>query len=345
MSSSHLYHLSKMKPQDQTEAGSRVKASRKNFPILQGISLYKLRLEHRGIREPHWHANAHELGYCLKGTVLINLYHTGDARSTFLVKEGDVFLIPSGALHHIENVGEGSAEILLSFSHEDPEDFDLSGTLGAFSNSVLGNTWNVKACVFESLSRSLKPSFATLRKSSLLIPEEALYATSYRYHLEASEPLLCNEGGSVRMARENVWPIAQSQAIYSLRLTNQGMREPHWHPETAELGYVRQGKGRMTILSPKGDVDTYIIEEGDIYFIPKAYPHHIENLSEQELHLLIFFDQGMPKDIGFTGSILSYSHDVLESITGSDPGFFKQLSKYDSDLFIVKKINPTDPIK
>jgi oxalate decarboxylase len=340
MTSKHLLKFSQIAPREQTEGGLRLKANKENFPILQGMSLYKLILQPRGIREPHWHANADELGYCLKGQVLINLYHTGDTKATFLVRTGDVFLIPSGALHHIENVEESPAELLLNFSHEEVEDFDLSSTLSAFSNAVLGNTWGVKKEIFLSLKRSSKSTFASLRQGPLVIPEEAHYTTPYRYGLETAQPLVTNEGGSARMARQNVWPIAQRQALYSLILTGQGMREPHWHPETAELGYVHKGEGRMSILSPNGTVDTYIMEEGDLYFIPKAYPHHIENLQSDALHLLIFFDQGMPRDIGFTGSVRSYSNEVLASATESDPAFFNLLHKYYADLFIVNKINP-----
>lgn len=342
MTSEHLFKLGQIPPDENTEGGMRFKANKKNFPILRGMSLYKLVLQPNGIREPHWHANADELGYCLKGQVLINLYHTYDTKATFLVQPGEVFLIPSGALHHIENVGEGSAELILCFSHEDTEDFNLSSTLGAFSDAVLGNTWDVKAETFQPLKRSLTSSFATLRNGPAAIPENARYNIPYRYNIEAAQPLLTNEGGSARMARENIWPIVKRQALYSLKLTGQGMREPHWHPETAELGYVEQGRGRMSILNPAGKVDTYIMEAGDIYFIPKAYPHHIENLQNDMLHLLIFFDQSMPRDIGFTGSIPSYSNEVLGSVTKTDPAFFDQLKKYYVDAFIVQKINPLD---
>ena len=129
------------------------------------MSFYKLVLQYKGLREPHWHANADEMGYCLKGQVLVNLYDPGDVKATFLVQPGDVFLIPSGALHHIENVGQEAAELIFCFSSDDVEDFNLSSTLGAFTNAVLGNTWDTKAQVFESLQRSnTNTAFAVLRE-------------------------------------------------------------------------------------------------------------------------------------------------------------------------------------
>ena len=279
MHSEHLLKLSKLAPDEKSEGGLRIKANKKSFPILHGMSLYKLVLNPHGIREPHWHANADELGYCLRGQVLVSLYNTGDTKATFLVEAGEAFFIPSGALHDIENVGETAAELILNFSHESPEDFHLSSTMGMFSDAVLGNTWNVDAKVFQELKRSLKYSFASLRKKPPIIPDDTRYSSPYRYRLEAAHPLLMNAGGSARMARHDTWPIIKRQALYSLHLTGQGMREPHWHPETAELGYIHKGKGRMSIQNPSGSVDTYMMEEGDIYFIPRAYPHHIEKIS------------------------------------------------------------------
>lgn len=342
MPSKHLFKLSQVTPQEQNPAGMRIRAHKQNFPALEGMSLYKLIMHPNGIREPHWHANADELGYCIKGQVLVNVYNTGDVRSTFIVNPGEVFLVPSGALHHIENIGQDVAELIICFSNEETEDFNLSSSIAMFSNPVLGNTWDVDASVFQSYKRPAESIFMALRSGPAEIPDYARYSSPFHYDLEGALPLLQNEGGSARMARENVWPIAQRQALYSLHLTGQGMREPHWHPETAELGYVNKGRGRMSILSPSGSVDTYVMEEGDIYFIPKAYPHHIENLQNDSLHLLIFFDQSMPRDIGFTGSIRSYSDQVLSVTTGFNQEILSKLPKYYVDSFIVMKKNPVE---
>lgn len=339
---SHLFRLSKITPQNQSEAGSRVMATKSNFPLLQGMSFYKLMLNPNAIREPHWHANADELGYCLKGQVLVSLYATGNTKAMFLVSKGEAFFIPSGSLHAIENVGEESAELILQFSHEEPEDFAISSTLGMFSDAVLGNTWGVSSQTFQPYKRSVKDVFVVKRQPGPEIPREARYTSIYRYNLDGASPLIANEGGTAKVARQDVWPILRRQALYSLMLTGKGMREPHWHPETAEMGYVQEGKGRMSILSPSGKVDTYEMNEGDIYFIPKAYPHHIENLLNTALHLQIFFDQAMPSDIGLTGSVKSYSNEVLTAVLNCPKDLFASLPTYYEDLFIVKKVNPVD---
>lgn len=338
------HHLSfhTFKPQDRSEGGYRIKATKSNFPALQNVSFYKLILHSKAIREPHWHANADELGYCLKGELLVSLYGDKNIKESFIIKEGNAFFIPSGALHSIENIGKGRAEMILQFSHEEPEDFGLSSVFGMFSNAVLGNTWNIAANHFKAIKRPLKEAFIVKLKDSTAITKDMHYTSIYQFALEESMPLTKEPGGSARVARKSVWPILKEQALYSLRLTGKGMREPHWHPSTAEMGYVAKGKGRMSILLPSGKIDTYKMQTGDIYFIPKAYPHHIENLQSSELHLLIFFDQATPQDIGFTGSVKSSSDAILSEVMHCDKEVFTKLPTYYEDLFIVKKRNPLD---
>jgi oxalate decarboxylase len=339
---SHLFRLSHEKPKKIYEGGYRLEVTKSCFPALRDMSLYKILLQPRGIREPHWHANADELGYCLKGQVLISIYGNGNKRETFLVSEGEAFFIPSGTLHALENVSEEPSELIFQFSHQEPEDFGLSSALGMFSNAVLGNTWQVSKDKFQSWKRPQEETLIAIRPDIPKVPREANYASIYRYRLKNASPLIANEGGTAQVARQDVWPILKRQALYLLELTGTGMREPHWHPETAEMGYVESGKGRMSVLSPSGDIDTYEMTEGDLYFIPRAYPHHIENLTNEQLKLAIFFDHALPGDVGFTASVKSYSDEVLAAIAKGPKDLFASLPTYYEDLFIVNKLNPLD---
>ena len=342
MPTKHLFQAANAQTQE-TAGGKRIVVNKSNFSILNGMSFYRLILYPNGVREPHWHANADELGYCLEGKVLISLYETNNIKKIFMVQQGEAFYIPSGTLHSIENMSEKTSDLILQFSHEQPEDFALSSTFGMFTNAILGNTWNTTSSYFKNLPRSTHETLISLRKNPSSYSEDALYDSPNRFNLAAIPPLINNQGGQAKLARKSVWPILKQQAIYLLDLTVQGMREPHWHPETAEMGFAHKGKGRMSILSPSGEIDTYEMNAGDIYFIPKAYPHHIENLSSKEsLNLLIFFDQIMPGDIGFTASVKSFSNEVLMASLGVSLEFFPQLPTYYEDLFIVNKINPID---
>jgi oxalate decarboxylase len=133
--------------------------------------------------------------------------------------------------------------------------------------------------------------------------------------------------------------------MFSLVITPSGMREPHWHPETAEMGYVVKGHARMTILSPSGDnkIDTYTLKAGDVYFIPRSYPHHIENIGNDDIKFLVFFDQTTPGDIGYTGTFSAYSREVLGATFQCSPSQLPNFPFYPKDLLLVKRVNPVDP--
>jgi oxalate decarboxylase len=51
-----------------------------------------------------------------------------------------------------------------------------------------------------------------------------------------------------------------------------------------------------------------------MYFIPKGYPHHIENLTNEEIRFLIFFDKTTPEDIGFTGALAAFPAELLRQL-------------------------------
>jgi oxalate decarboxylase len=309
----HSFPLSQLAPQLVTPAGSRTAVTAREFPALRGMSLYKLAIEPGCFREPHWHANADELGYCLAGEMLVTIFSTGNRHDVFRVKAGEMYLVPSGSFHSLENIGPGRLEVIAMFSHESPEDFGLSGSVGCMSAAVMGNTWGLDAPALAGLTRS---------------PEDVVF------------------GKSDGLARGDQWPALRTQSMFSLRLGGKGMREPHWHPETAEMGYVRAGRSRMTIKSPSGgagSVDTFELVPGDLYFIPKGYPHHIENLGADELHFLIFFDRAVGEDIGYTGGIPAFPRRIVAPSLGMTERTLPRIPELGADAMIVGKRNPVDP--
>jgi len=146
--------------------------------------------------------------------------------------------------------------------------------------------------------------------------------------------VICN-GGIRTIANSDNFPILKGMATYSLKLDRGGIREPHWHPNAAELDYVINGRARMTIFSPGGNIDTFEVGPDQIVFIPTAYFHYIENIGEEELHFAVFFSHEKPQDIGISGAFGAYSNEVFGAVFNVDPKIFESLPKYQKDLFVV----------
>lgn len=343
-SSRHVASLTARSPLFESDLGSVTQLTRESFPILKRLSIKRLLLAPGAIREPHWHANASELTYCVSGSALVTIFGDANAVSTFTIDAGQMFHAPSGSIHHIESVGSDEAELIVGFRHELPEDFSFHGALGAMTDSVLGNTYDLPASAFTAIPRDTESRYIVGREAEPHIPSAADDEDPLKFDLEAQAAPIDSPAGSAKVARSQVWPVLGDISMYSLRVTTQGMREPHWHPGTAEMGYVRSGRARMTVQDPDGSIDTYDLGPGDVYFIPRAYSHHIENTGEGEFHFLIFFDQSTPGDIGFRASGSAFSPGVLAATLGVPVEELPELPNTPEDPLIVDRINPVDPI-
>ena len=177
------------------------------------------------------------------------------------------------------------------------------------------------------------------------IPSTAGWANRHKFDVEGQEAPVNGATGSARLAWSRFWPSLKDLSMYSLRVEDDGMREPHWHPITAEMGYVHAGRARMSVLDPDGTVDTYLLEPGDVYFIPRAYPHQIEVVGDDEVHFLLFFDQPTPGDIGYRASASVFSREVLAASFGIAESDLPRFPFTPIDPLIVGRPNPVDPIE
>lgn len=339
---SHKISLGDVRPQIASAFGTKVAVTKSVLPILRGLSLYHLVIHEGCFREPHWHANADEVGYCLRGEAVVTIFASGNVHAQFTISGGEMFFVPSGSLHSIENTGSGDVEMVITFSHEEVEDFGLSGFVGCLSEAVMGNTWGLAESELAGLNRSPKSIEFGKTTAPADIPESASYPSPFKFPIEKRTPLITNEDGSAIVARRDTWPALRAQAMYSLRLHGIGMREPHWHPETAELGYVLAGHARMTVQSPDSTFETYELHPGDVYFIPRAYPHHIENLDGTEVRFLIFFDTPDVQDIGLTGAIPALPSRLVGPTLGIGAAEVAKIPRLPADLLVVNRVNPLD---
>ncbi len=181
-----------------------------------------------------------------------------------------------------------------------------------------------------------------MRSGDAVVPATAYFDDPHKFSVESQTPQIDVAVGSARLARVQFWPVLKDLSMYSLRIRDDGMREPHWHPITAEMGYVNRGSGRMTVMAPDGALETYYLKQGDVYFIPRAYPHHIEVVDCPEWHFTIFFDQPMPGDIGYRASASAYSREVLAAAFNIHIDDLPELPFTKTDPLIVTRNNPLD---
>ena len=101
----------------------------------------------------------------------------------------------------------------------------------------------------------------------------------------------------------------------------------------------------MTILDPDGSVDTYYLEPGDVYFVPRAYPHQIEVIGDEPIHFLHLLRPADPRRhrlprlrLGLLAARCSRRSSACRWPT------LPELPFTPIDPLIVGKPNPIDPV-
>ncbi len=328
----HAYTVADSTARVERAGGTRIDVTAEQLPLLQGMALATLVLEAGAAREPHWHPNAAELSYCLDGSATMTIVESGGSHVEMTVEAGDLVFVPKGLMHHIANTGSSAARFVICFSHERYEDLNLSSSIGEMSPRVLGSTFGIDPAAFEWVAPLPEASFiASPGKAGA---GGAAPSSPYRLGLEDLEPALANDGGSVIFGRADDFGVLDGLAMYSLRIGGDGVREPHWHPNAAELNYVITGRVRLTIVSPGGEVETVDLDPGDISYIPKAYFHHIENLGTEEARLAVFFDHEQPQDNGISAALGAYPPTLLAAVFERPESDFAALPAFDEDVLI-----------
>lgn len=158
--------------------------------------------------------------------------------------------------------------------------------------------------------------------------------SSHHFSLRATRPQNCFPGGSRVDATAHNFPALAGMSLSLLTLNPKSYREPHWHPNADELSYCLSGRGLMTIFSPGAGHDTFLIESGDIAFVPRGCLHHVENIGNAPLSMLICFDNELPEDLNLSSSVGVMSNTTLGATFKQDPSFFSKFKKSAHEVFI-----------
>jgi oxalate decarboxylase len=165
---------------------------------------------------------------------------------------------------------------------------------------------------------------------------------THSFNLDAAKPQFSSTTGTRTLMNADNFPILKGMGAALLRLQKGGIREPHWHPNAAELSLCIGGNAEMTIFGNNAARDTFTIKLGDLTFVPKGYLHDIQNIGDVEAKFVVVYDNERPENLGISGAVGSLSPQVLDRSFGiNPPGLFDQLN-YDSSKDVIIGPRPVD---
>ncbi len=139
----HRFTLLAQRPHTQNAGGEERRVSSLEFPISTTMTGVVLDLKPGAVREPHWHPNADEWQYYIKGRARMTVFGSGGRARTEEFQPGDAGYVPRGYGHFIENTGDEPLRVLIGFNSGDYQEISLSTWLAGNPDAVLADNFKV----------------------------------------------------------------------------------------------------------------------------------------------------------------------------------------------------------
>ncbi|HEY4042044.1 MAG TPA: cupin domain-containing protein [Rhodopila sp.] len=113
----------------QTKGGLAQIADSRNFKISTTVAAALVTVHPGGLRELHWHPNADEWQYYVKGSAQMTVFNAGPKAATTNFNAGDIGYVKRSNGHYIKNVGNTDLVFLEVFNSDAFKDVSLSDWL------------------------------------------------------------------------------------------------------------------------------------------------------------------------------------------------------------------------
>jgi oxalate decarboxylase len=137
------FSLGSMKPVRQTKGGEVRIADSNNFNVSKTIAAALVTVHPGGLRELHWHPNADEWQYWIKGKGRMGVFDTGPHVATMDFNPGDIGYVKRSHGHYILNVGDTDLVFLEVFRSSYFADVSLSDWLARTPPALVAQHLNV----------------------------------------------------------------------------------------------------------------------------------------------------------------------------------------------------------
>lgn len=148
----HRFRLGSKRP-EVVPGGTFNLVSQKDFPISATMSGAILKLAPLAIREMHWHPNADEWQYYIKGRARMTVFGSQGRKITREFGPGDVGYVPMGYGHYVESIGSEDCEMLAVFNTGDYQEISLSQWLASNPPELLETNFGVVPDIINAMRK------------------------------------------------------------------------------------------------------------------------------------------------------------------------------------------------
>jgi oxalate decarboxylase len=147
------FHLNTHKPDHENKSGSANIIDSKVFPVSTTVATAIVTVKPGGIREMHWHPNADEWQYYIKGQGRMNLFAAANRSRTMDFQAGDVGYVPTNQGHYIENTGTEDLVFLEMFKSSYYADMALAEWITHTPKALVMSHLKIDSNTYDAITR------------------------------------------------------------------------------------------------------------------------------------------------------------------------------------------------
>jgi oxalate decarboxylase len=148
------FSMNDMKPTKVTRGGEVKVIDTRNFPVSKTIAAALVTIKPGGLRELHWHPNADEWQYYLKGKGRMTVFNTGPRAQTADFRAGDLGYVQKSLGHYVENVGDTDLVFMEIFKAERFAEVSLTQWLACTPPELVAAHLNMDPALVRQFSKA-----------------------------------------------------------------------------------------------------------------------------------------------------------------------------------------------
>ncbi|XP_013848324.1 uncharacterized protein LOC102160380 isoform X2 [Sus scrofa] len=294
-----------------------------------------------------------------KGTAWIGVIDSGAVVTTYNITAGQVIFFPKNTVHWIKNVGNEDCFFLLFFStHDELQTLDVDDVFFSTPEDIASRSLKPEGGINfirtfhkqkEDQGVNLPPNLAELVVNASYIQSPDSRVWRYFYDLKGSKEYLF-PGGIIQLAQcwKNRSELSNNEKIFSeflnqhenaltlstLRIYNNGLRQPHFHFNANEMGYVISGCAEVAIINAQSTIE-FNIHIGDVIFFPIGTQHYIKSTCDEDLLLVLAFSTGdQLQTLDMDDYLQATADHILAQLFFKKQSEFKKIPKFKEDQAI-----------
>src|SRR5580698_9830303 len=138
-----VFYADQFKTIHETKSGSVRLADSTNFLASKNMAATVVTIKPGGLRTMHWHPNADEWNYWMKGEGRVTVFNTGPQAMTANFHPGDIGYVKKALGHYVENTGDADLVYMEVFKADRFEEVGLSSWLAHSPRDMVAETLNM----------------------------------------------------------------------------------------------------------------------------------------------------------------------------------------------------------